>query len=232
MCSLSSWTVTICMRSTSSFTGPLRRMPQNARNKSRNGHYWVPGIESALLCCPDFYSEVRRSIRGTQWCSLRTSPHPHCSFPARKVHYHVCKQHHLSVSGTQAPIVGGNHHEATHGSAAFVSFPSDYFSPQVNLAYRSPLPLISACPVFQFHLVCESFDQQALFQITYNVGGIMGSVIGGNIGDKYVPRPCWVAWATNFPFFLTSFKGESSVYTATHYSLILENIDLTWVKMW
>lgn len=58
---------------------------------------------------------------------------------------------------------------------------------QVNLAYRSPLPLISACSVFQFHLVCESFDQQALFQITYNVGGIMGSVIGGNIGDKYVP---------------------------------------------
>ncbi|XP_050721307.1 solute carrier family 22 member 9-like isoform X2 [Eriocheir sinensis] len=44
--------------------------------------------------------------------------------------------------------------------------------------------VFSSSIVSDYHLVCESFDQQALFQITYNTGGIMGSVIGGNIGDK------------------------------------------------
>ncbi|KAK8751304.1 hypothetical protein OTU49_013976 [Cherax quadricarinatus] len=48
--------------------------------------------------------------------------------------------------------------------------------------------IFSATIVSEFHLVCDELHLQPFYQMLFNVGGILGSFIGGHIGDRFGRR--------------------------------------------
>ncbi|XP_071532838.1 organic cation transporter protein-like [Panulirus ornatus] len=45
--------------------------------------------------------------------------------------------------------------------------------------------IFSSTVISEYHLVCERSTMQPFYQMMYNIGGIVGSTIGGHIGDRW-----------------------------------------------